>query len=287
MEHPVRVALAEPVTALPRGVGWWYEPKFDGHRVVIRRDAESAGLQARSGRDVTSSWMDLAVAAMRLAPGTILDGEAVIWINGELSFSAVQSRAAASVAGARALAHARPASYAAWDLLAHPEAGDVRERPYIQRRQLLLDVLAPLGPPLQPVPATDDYETAMVWYESLQAQGIEGIVAKLGSSPYRAGRIWQKVRHTETLDAKVVGYTGSPHAPRSLVVRLADGQLRLSQRLTAGLAAQVTDYLWDAEPGQQARTDGEEVFTTMPGELVVEVLAGTTRHGVVTVTRVR
>ncbi|WP_282797357.1 DNA ligase [Streptomyces sp. CC224B] len=287
MEHPIRVALAQAVRVLPRGKGWWYEPKFDGHRTVIVRDAETARLQARSGRIVTTAWMDLAHAAMALEPGTVIDGEAVIWRGDRLDFGAVQSRASASPARARELARTTPASYAAWDLLAHPELGDVRTRPYVERRQLLLDVLDPLGPPLQPVPATDDVEVALAWYEGLQEQGIEGIVAKRGSSPYRPGRIWQKIRHAETVDAEVVGYTGPARQPRALVVRLPDGRRAVSQRLTAALAAQAAAHLQAAGPGQPSRTEDGAPYTSAPGSLVVEVLAGTTRHAVVTVTRVR
>jgi hypothetical protein len=42
-----------------------------------------------------------------------------------------------------------------------------------------------------------------------------------------------------------------------------------------------------AEPGQRARTGDGEAYTTVGGALVVEVLAGTTRHATVSVTRVR
>ncbi|MET7310435.1 hypothetical protein ACWD7C_21870 [Streptomyces sp. NPDC005134] len=53
---------------------------------------------------------------------------------------------------------------------------------------MLLDLLADVGPPIQPTPATDDRAVAMHWYEALQDQGIEGIVAKRGSASYPAGR---------------------------------------------------------------------------------------------------
>ncbi|ODA73185.1 DNA ligase [Streptomyces sp. AVP053U2] len=127
--------------------------------------------------------MDLALAGMALRPGTVLDGEAVIWHDGRLDFAAVQARAASSVDRSRVLAARLPASYAVWDVLAHPDHGDVRGRRYTERRRLLLDLLADLGPPIQPVPATDDYETARVWCETLRAQGIEGIVCKRADGP--------------------------------------------------------------------------------------------------------
>ncbi len=127
----------------------------------------------------------------------------------------------------------------------------------------------------------------MTWYEALQEQGLEGIVAKRGSSLYRPGRIWQKIRHSETVDAEVVGYTGTMRQLRALVMRLPDGRRAVSQRLTAALAVQAAAHARAAGPGRPARTEDGEPYTAMPGGLVVEVLAGTTRHAVVTVTSVR
>lgn len=286
MRFPVDVALAQAVPRLPVGPGWWYEIKFDGHRAVLWRQAETARVQARSGRDVTSVWMDLALAGLHtLCPGTVLDGEAVIYKDGRVDFSAAQSRAASAPPRARDLAKQWPATFAAWDILAHPDHGDVRARPYSERRQLLLDVLADVPPPIQPVPATDDPEVALVWYETLHEQGVEGIVAKRAGSPYRAGRIWQKIRHAETVDAEVVGYTGPAARPRAVVVQLA-GRRALSQALTAPLAAAVSAHARGRPDGRKARF-GDGTYTTIGPGLVVEVLAGTTRHGVVTVTRIR
>ncbi|MET9466612.1 hypothetical protein ABZY44_17745 [Streptomyces sp. NPDC006544] len=288
MEFPVAVALAQAVSRLPSGDGWWYEPKFDGHRTVVRRTADSVVLYARSGRVVTSVWMDLALAAQQeLRPGTVLDGEVVIWREGAVDFSAVQSRAASTPVRARELAAALPASYAAFDLIAHPEVGDVRRRPYVERRRLMLELLEDVGPPVQPVPATDDRGTALVWYEALQDQGIEGLVAKRGTSLYLGNqRVWEKIRHTETVDADVVGFTGTATHPRHLVVRLPGGQVARSQQLTAPLAAQVALYLRAAGEGAVARTPDGEPYQKADEGLVVEVLAGTTRHAVVTVMRV-
>ncbi|MFF2331987.1 DNA ligase, partial [Streptomyces sp. NPDC058103] len=289
-ELPVPLALAQAVPRLPRGAAgvWWYEPKFDGHRVVLERTAETVRLYARSGRVVTSPWMDLAVAGMQLEPGTVLDGEAVIWSGGRLDFAAVQARAASGADRSRILAGRLPASYAVWDILSHPVHGDVRGRRYTERRRLLLDILAPVGPPIQAVPATDDYDIAMTWYESLQAQGIEGIVAKRAASTYKGGRIWAKTRHAETTEAAVVGFTGSPAQPRALAVRLDDGRTVLTQRLPAALARAAAAYLAGAAPGPPAVTaTGDAYTTTTVEDLIVEVLAGTTRHQVVTATRLR
>ncbi|MFE3906128.1 hypothetical protein ACFXPY_39245 [Streptomyces sp. NPDC059153] len=91
---------------------------------------------------------------------------------------------------ARALAVRHPASYACWDVIQHPDPaiGDLRSRPYTQRRAYLLELLADVGPPIQPVPATDDPDVALAWHEALQSDGIEGIVAKRAGASYPSGR---------------------------------------------------------------------------------------------------
>ncbi|MFF5968189.1 DNA ligase [Streptomyces collinus] len=290
MDFPVAVALAQLVPALPTGPGWWYEIKLDGHRTVMWRLAETVRLQTRAGRDVTANWMDLALPGMELPPGVVLDGEAVIVVEGRIAFEAVQSRAASTPSRARRLAEAHPALFIVWDVLALP-TGDVRSRPYVERRAMLLDVLAglPSPTPIQAVSATDDLAVAQGWYESLVDWGVEGVVAKLGTSPYRAGRSssWRKVRHAETVDAEVVGFTGAATRPRNLAVRLPDGRTALSQRLPAPLAALVATYLTTADRGGRGRTAAGDAFTAVAPGLTVEVLAGTTRHAVVTVTRLR
>jgi ATP-dependent DNA ligase len=44
---------------------------------------------------------------------------------------------------------------------------------------------------------------ALLWFETLEGTGVEGIVAKPLKSAYKAGRVWAKVRHADTVDATV------------------------------------------------------------------------------------
>jgi ATP-dependent DNA ligase len=292
VDWPVSVALAQSVPELPTGTDWSYEVKLDGHRMIMWRTDDGVRLQARSGRDVTAVWGDLALAGLHLPAGTVLDGEAVITTeDGRISFEAAQARAASSPVRARRLAVQRPAHYIAFDALQLP-SGDVRPRPYSERRTALLSLLAelPANTPIQAVSATTDRDTALTWYTTLHHQGIEGIVAKRATSPYRAGRTggWQKIRHAETVDADVIGYTGPQTRPRALAVRLANGRTALTQTLSAPLAAQIAQVLVTARPAEHGRADTGEAYTRIPSGLaVVEVLAGTTRHAVVTPVRLR
>ncbi|WP_435886764.1 ATP-dependent DNA ligase [Streptomyces microflavus] len=246
-------------------------------------------MYARSGRIVTSHWMDLAVPAMQLRPGTTLDGEAVIWHGGRLDFGAVQARAASPLTRAYALAARHPASYAAFDVLEHPDHGPVATRPYTERRAILADVLQGIGPPIQATPSTDSRALALEWYDVLQAQGLEGVVAKPGRSPYPFGRrtAWVKIRHADTVDARVVGSAGPRRRPRRLALLLpGTSRPRRSATLPPALAARLGAALADTPAAGEGRA-GDETYTALDTELVVEVLAGSGRHGTLTVVRIR
>lgn len=236
---------------------------------------------------ITSAWIDLAKAGMDLRPGVILDGEITVYQEGVLDFAAVQQRAASGRARSYALARQLPATYAAFDVLQR-DAVDVRQRPYSERRALLLEVLAPLGPQIQPTLMTTDPDEARVWFEALRDQGIEGLMIKRLTGKYPSSRgEWRKLRHADTVDAAAVGYMGAPAQPTHLVVRLPDRRTMRSRALAVPLRTQLGRLLPDRGPGRRARTADGEAYTTCAAGVIVEVLAGTTRHATVTVTRVR
>lgn len=291
----IRVALAAAVRTLPRGAGLAYEPKFDGHRLVVLRSEADVVLQARSGRIVTAAFPDLTAAARQLPGGTVLDGEVVVWHAGRTDFALVQRRAAATAARAVVLARSLPASFAAFDVL--ELAGlDVRGLPYERRRALLVDLLLPLGPPLQPVPMTTDPELADTWYETLPASGIEGLVVKRLDQSYPAGRRgWSKLRHTNVRDAAVVGYTGTPRRPLALVLALPGGDETplVSSPLTGALRAEVARALAAREEVAPAGATvtaiglGEVPFRPLDPPLAAEVRHTSARHPPPEVLRLR
>ncbi|HET6360337.1 RNA ligase family protein [Streptomyces sp.] len=289
---PLRVALAESVSVLPRGPGLAYEPKFDGHRMVIFRVGGTVLLQARSGRIVTAAFPDLADAARQLPEGTVLDGEVVVWKDGRTDFASVQKRAAATPGRAPVLARRLPASYAAFDLLA--EGGeDLRLSAYEKRRTRLLALLGPLGPPLQPVPMTLDADEAATWFETLPEIGVEGLVVKRLDQTYKSGtRAWRKLRHTSARDAAVVGFTGPRTRPAALVLVLPDDDTPvvsspLTPALRARAAAALTSLTSTNTGTATALGVGEVEYRRVESGLTAEVEQGTTRHTVTTVLRLR
>ncbi|GHA45755.1 DNA ligase [Streptomyces spiroverticillatus] len=289
MDAPITLALAQAVDSLPVDEAQLaYEPKFDGARTTIERTRSGAVLRSKAGHVVTSSWMDLAAAAMDLPDGVLLDGEAVVYRAGKLDFNAVLQRSGSGSRRASALISRLPAFFACFDILRQPAHGSLLSWPYRERRALLEEILAPLGPPLQAVPMTTDPDVARIWWESLRLVGIEGLVIKRLDGVYPAGkRGWRKYRHSDTVDGEVVGFTGTRAYPVALAIRLPGGEIALSRKITAPVRAEVAVHLASTAPTAPVHTPDGVRYTPCPPGLTVEVLAGTTRHATITVTRVR
>ncbi|MEV8457697.1 hypothetical protein AB0467_34330 [Streptomyces sp. NPDC052095] len=86
----------------------------------------------------------------------------------------------------------------------------------------------------------------------------------------------------------MVGFTGPRRRPHRLALVVGDegGPVQLSARLDPVLAARVGAALAEAETAGERRAGGE-AYTRVEAGLVVEVLAGSGRHGVLTVVRMR
>lgn len=205
-------------------------------------------------------------------------GGAAVWISGRCALGRRPRRRGPRSWPSGCLPHFR--------CLSHPKRGDVRGRPWRERRELLVDLVAELGgPPIQVVPVTEDPATAREWITALQSRGIEGVVCKRTASPYRPGRMWVKVRASTPTDATVIGYAGPVARPRTVVVRLPDGVVRFSRPLSAALSAEVAAHVRRTGAGGREVLDGAVYTACVP--LAAEVEAGTTRHATVSVRRVR
>ena len=286
-----------PATALPGGC--LYEPKWDGYRALIRVDDDGARIRSRRGTDLTPGFPDIAeAAAEQLHPGTVLDGELVIWNTdtSALDFTALQHRLT-SPRRAIAMARRRPASFVAFDLLVDagtPLAG----RPLRERRRALERLLPLLEPPLQVTPATRSRDIAATWLRDYTAAevGVEGLVIKGLAQPYRPdSRAWLKVKSRSTEEAIVGAVTGTlvrpgrlilglPDADGSLVIAGGTGPLRPGQQreLAALLRPPAGDHPWPPElpAGRTGVFGGPRrlpVVLVEP-ELVVEVAADAARE---------
>jgi ATP-dependent DNA ligase len=289
---PVAVELAKPVRGIPAPHalpgGCRYEPKWDGYRLVVVRDARGTRLWSKQGRDLTGRFPDIAAAAVAQVPaGTVIDGEVVVWNGSRLDFGLLQQRMAGSARAVAALVAEHPASYVAFDLLA--AGGRDRRSQRLSRRRAELEALAEgWVPPMQLSPMTGDLDEARRWFEDFRPAGVEGLVAKGAATRYAPGRRdWLKVKSWETTEVIAGGVIGPIERPSQLVAgRFRDGELvvvgrtsPLSPQQAAELAAVLTpagdDHPWPDRIGT-GRFGGGRLsvpLTKVAPTVVVEVSA--------------
>ena len=252
---------------------------------------------SRNGADLTAGFPDIVDAARaQLQPGTVVDGELVVWSEGRLDFAALAPRLAYR-GRRRPPAQLAPAAFLAFDLLAADDA-DVRGEPLRVRRSLLEQLAGTWRPPLQLTPQTADPAQARRWLEEYAAAdvGVEGLVAKGASQRYLPGqRGWVKLRIHNTQEATIGAVIGPVDQPVRLILGLVDaaGRLRvagathpLSARESAELAAVLVgadDHPWPLELStrQLGRFSREPVaITRVEPPVIVEVEADTAfEHG--------
>jgi bifunctional non-homologous end joining protein LigD len=190
---------------------WLFELKYDGYRLVGRRDGSAASLRYRSGADATALWPEV-VKALETLPvdDVVLDGELVVMgPEGRPSFQGLQGRAQLGRPADVAVASIRtPATWFVFDVLALGGM-DLRPLPLRDRKRLLAKLLPSLGP----IRYADHVEArGEDLFREVEARGLEGVVAKKADAPYRSGRSaeWVKIRVAHRGDFAVVGFT----APR-------------------------------------------------------------------------
>lgn len=294
LRPPLLLAAAKAVSKIPvAGAlpgGSLYEPKWDGFRTALVVEDAGATLWSRQGKDLTAYFPELVAAAEQQIPrGCIVDGEALIWTKDRLDFNSLQQRMTTSKAALPAFARERPASFAAFDVLA--VAGhDTRAIPLRDRRALLEELAGGWSPPLNLSPVTDDPDEAATWFEEMPATGIEGLVVKGAGQLYEGGvRQWLKVKYRSDLDVVCAAVIGRRDRPSAVVAGLPiQGRLWIvgrtsplsaatSKALAAHLHIPRSDHPWPEEIGpgilDRLTKDKAPVHLTRVEPIVVEVSA--------------
>jgi bifunctional non-homologous end joining protein LigD len=249
----VKVMLAETGDRAFSSPDWVYELKHDGFRLLVARDGDATSLLYRSGYDATAVFPDVQRVAQSLPfDRFIIDGEVcVLDDDGRANFQKLQQRT--QLRRQRDIQQATfdlPVVLYAFDLLAF-EDYDLRPLGLVDRKRVLQMMLPGAGP----IRYTDHIEErGEEFYALAEQRGLEGIMAKQASSPYRAGRSasWLKLRIDRTGDFAVVGFTrakGSRSGFGALHVAAWDGdagQLVYTGRVGTGFSEQQLAELSEA-----------------------------------------
>jgi bifunctional non-homologous end joining protein LigD len=237
---------------LPDAAGWAYEFKWDGVRAVVYTGPAGWQLFSRNDRDITSGYPDLAgleqvIGGRRL----ILDGELVALDEHDRpSFCRLQQRMHVS-APSLALLTEVPVIFQVFDIL-DVDGEPVLHEPYEQRRERLIG-LGLAGDTVRVPPHFTGVSAGTV-VAAAQACGLEGVMAKRLSSPYRPGRRsqdWIKKPFSPTQEVVIVGYKpGEGHRSGTigslvLAVQAGDGSLAYAGGVGTGFTAAMLHDLHD------------------------------------------
>jgi DNA ligase-1 len=202
--------LEDPIESLGTRETWRAEWKWDGIRCQLVRRNGALWLWSRGEELVTDRFPEIADAARALPDGVVLDGEAIAWREDRpLPFSTMQRRIGRKVLSEKVLSEA-PVVFVAYDLL--EEGGrDRRELPFDARRALLESVVAGVGDPrlrISPLVLAPTWEALASERARSRELGVEGLMLKSASAPYRTGRkrgdFWKWKIEPYAIDAVLV-----------------------------------------------------------------------------------
>lgn len=193
---------------MPTGPRWSFEFKWDGVRAIVAVSGGEVRATSRNDLDITASYPELLKLPAQLGgkANVVLDGELVtLDPAGAPSFALLQQRMHVRRPD-ETLVKRFPVLYYVFDVL-WVEGETITGWPYSRRRDVLEELtLRGRGPmsvtPRFPGPGDDVMEAS-------QANGLEGVIGKLDTSPYEPGRrtqTWIKVPLNLTQEVIVVGW---------------------------------------------------------------------------------
>ncbi|MFC4728968.1 DNA ligase D [Coralloluteibacterium thermophilus] len=216
----------------PRGDDWLHEVKWDGYRMLVDLDDGVARLRSRNDLDWSEDFPDIrqAIEALPVRSGRF-DGELVaLDAQGRSDFSALQRTLDGTAR--------TPLRYLMFDMPALEDV-DLTRAPLIERKRLLEALLAHDGSEALAFSQHVVGHGEEVFAASAK-QALEGIICKRVGAGYTQGRgsDWVKVKHTNTDEFVVVGYSAPKGARQGfgalLMAQVVDGVPRYVGRVGTG-----------------------------------------------------
>lgn len=182
-----------------------YEPKIDGHRLVLSRQDSPTRLYTRHNNECTRQYTELYDISQ---DDIILDGEAACTDrdSGTIDFESIMERFSAKRSDKiLRLVASQPANYVVFDILRY-NGEDLRGWPLMKRKELLAGL--DFGNPRISVVSYIEREGERLFQEIVSRQ-MEGIVAKRKESVYASGQrsaSWQKIINWTYVDVVLTGW---------------------------------------------------------------------------------
>jgi len=182
-----------------------FEPKIDGHRLLLSRIDGAVRLYTRHNNEVTARYPEMHEVPVDGAD-VILDGEVARmdetgWIDFELIMERFRLTKEPRILEA---VRTKPVVYYVFDVLQY-RGEDTRKWPLTERQALLKRILTP-NRHFSPVLTVENGGIAL--FDVIKSHKLEGIVAKRKDSVYvgRRSESWLKIINYQYADVTIAGY---------------------------------------------------------------------------------
>jgi bifunctional non-homologous end joining protein LigD len=177
---------------------WIYEIKWDGYRAIAELNGKNSRLYSRNGLTFEEEYAVVFEELKRIKKKAVIDGEIVAFgENGMPSFNALQQYGQNPNV---------PLQYYVFDIL-YLNGKSLENSPLLERKAILKDLL----PESDVIKYCDHVQgKGKALFKEMQAQGLEGMIAKRGDSYYREdsrSNDWLKIKHMLTDEAVIAGFT--------------------------------------------------------------------------------
>jgi bifunctional non-homologous end joining protein LigD len=242
---------------VPDGRSWLHEAKYDGYRILARKQGDEITLFSRSGLDWTVRFPAIAKAMQDFpAMGAMIDGEvAFVLPSGVTDFKSLQEHIDTPHPAIR---------YFVFDLL-DLNGKDWRKKKLKERRARLAKLMAN-GVPDWLVYADYVEGSGQEFFTQACRAGLEGIMSKRADSLYRSGRgkDWLKIKCLKGEEFVIGGFSrsevkGKPFSSL-LLGTFEDGKLIYSGKVGTGFVSADFDRLAGKfKPLERTKSPFEEV----------------------------
>jgi bifunctional non-homologous end joining protein LigD len=217
-----------------------FEVKWDGVRALAAVEKNGWRLWGRELADYGGRYPELEVLRS-LPPGTIVDGELVVFQENRPNLNAILRRhQLVYPAQVRRASRQMRVNYVLFDIL-HYRSKPLMREPLTYRRSLLANVLTEINAP-ELVFSEGVAEFGKAFFEQVVAKDHEGVMAKHRNSRYLPGTrsgAWKKIKPTQVLPCVIIGYILGEEGVQSILVATAhDGPLRYVGQIACGFSRQ-------------------------------------------------
>ncbi|HEY1147445.1 MAG TPA: ATP-dependent DNA ligase [Pseudoduganella sp.] len=251
--------LQAPVESLGDLADWQVEWKYDGMRAQLVSRGGANWLWSRGEDLITERFPEL--VAVRLPEGTVIDGEILVWAEGDAPapFAALQKRIGRKLLSAKLLAEF-PAVLVAYDLL-EQDGVDLRQLPQRERRVLLEKLVAQVDAPqlrISPLVRAESWAQLAAIREESRLRGVEGMMLKACGAQYGVGRTkdvgtwWKWKIDPYSVDAVLI-YAQAGHGRR------------------ASLYTDYTFAVWDSDGGERRLVPFAKAYSGLTDAEIAQV----------------